>query len=65
MNSHVKFYEQYEPVAIQVLQYQRDYAEMSTAKRAEGAIKNAEDMNKVFSEKLKDEMLGQHIDTLA
>lgn len=63
--SQITFYRAYEPVAVQVLQYRRDYAEMSTADRAEGAIKNSQDMNKVFADKVKDEMLGHHVDTFA
>jgi len=61
--TQVAFFKAYEPIVAQILQYQHDYAELSTAKRAEGAIKNAEDMNRLFTNAVKDEMLGQHIDT--
>ncbi len=63
--SQITFYRAYEPVAVQVIQYQRGYAEMTTAQRAEGAIKNSQDMNKVFADKVRDEMLGHHVDILA
>ena len=63
--SQVKFYREYNPIAERVLRYQRDYREMSTADRAIGAIKNEQDMNKVFADKIKDESLGHRVDVLA
>jgi len=61
----ITFYRGYEPVAEKVIQYQKNYATMTTAQRAEGIITNSQEMNKVFAEELRDSLLGQHINLLA
>jgi hypothetical protein len=64
MNS-IQFYNAYQPVEIRAMQFDVNYRGMTVPKRAEEAVEIQQSMNKVFADKVKDEMLGHHIDTLA
>jgi hypothetical protein len=60
----IRFLRAYNGVAEQILQYRNNYANMPTAQRAEGAIENLRDMNRVFADRVQDTMLGHHVNIL-
>jgi hypothetical protein len=63
--TEVAFSRAYNPIVEQILQYQKNFIQLSTAERAEGAIKNAQDLNKLFATRAQDNILGQYINILA
>ena len=60
----VEFDQRYNDIAKRVLDYRKNFPEMSAAQRAEGAVQNAQDMNKLYADKGESEFLGQHVNIL-
>jgi len=63
--SQISFYAAYEPLAERVERFLNTQQTMTVAKRMQESSAIDQETNKVFTDKLKDEMLGQHIDMMA
>jgi len=61
----VEFYEKYQSIANQISQYTSTVSTLNTAQRAEGTIKNQQDMNELFGDKVYDSLMGTKIDIMA
>ena len=63
--TQVSFDRGYNSVAMKFREYQRDFPKLTIAQRASQQIENDRELTQLFIVQIRDEMLGQIVDTTA